>query len=236
MPRRWRPRRRDERGEAALPEMVEGWIQAFWEWLAGDGPRTLFAGSITFIFGIIALVIGALLNAHLNRRRDDRLRKSEINAVAAALYGEVLLLRKDLARVANLAGQTHFEEGMRKNPSLKFNRHFLERVKLRDPALYPALASKLGLLPSSLVLAITKFHADYEEARSWLPLLIDDDDRGFSYSVLVHLNPAIEAVLGVQPALLDIEVMLGIAQPSKSPDLSAALQSKEIEDIHFQSP
>lgn len=39
--------------------------------------------------GFVALMIGAMWNAHLNRRRDDRLRNEERKELLAALMGEV---------------------------------------------------------------------------------------------------------------------------------------------------
>jgi hypothetical protein len=63
----------------------------FWNWLAA-----LPAGSASFVgtlagstFGLIAILIGALVNAHLNRRRDDAIRDADGVAVASALYAEL---------------------------------------------------------------------------------------------------------------------------------------------------
>ena len=51
--------------------------------------------AIGSIFGFGALMVAALWNFHLNRRRDTALRREEIHSVAAAIYGEILLLRKE---------------------------------------------------------------------------------------------------------------------------------------------
>jgi hypothetical protein len=62
-----------------------------WEWLQGlsDGAAT-FIGSLTgSLVGLLAILAGALFNAHLNRRRDDRLRQEEVRAVAVALQSEL---------------------------------------------------------------------------------------------------------------------------------------------------
>lgn len=40
-------------------------------------------------FGLIALLLGALFNAHLNRKRDDNLREVDRVAVASAIYAEL---------------------------------------------------------------------------------------------------------------------------------------------------
>ncbi|MBO9622564.1 MAG: hypothetical protein J7500_07610 [Sphingomonas sp.] len=56
------------------------------------------------LLGFLALLGGALFNAHLNRKRDDRLRLAEAKIVALSLYGEVTLFRKDMASLANAVG------------------------------------------------------------------------------------------------------------------------------------
>lgn len=49
-----------------------------------------FVGSLTGSFvGLFALLCGALFNAYLNRRRDDRLRRQEARSTAAALRAEL---------------------------------------------------------------------------------------------------------------------------------------------------
>jgi hypothetical protein len=55
-------------------------FEEFWKWLA-----TLPAGSASFVgtltgssFGLLAILIGALFNARLNRSRDDRLTKCSL--------------------------------------------------------------------------------------------------------------------------------------------------------------
>jgi hypothetical protein len=62
-------------------------VSDFWQWLqtASQG-QAIFVGTLVgSFFGLIALLLGALFNAELNRRRDDRLRTEEQRAVATAL-------------------------------------------------------------------------------------------------------------------------------------------------------
>lgn len=47
-------------------------------------------------FGLIALLIGAFVNAHLNRLRDDRLRRQEAHALAITFYTELTLIKEQL--------------------------------------------------------------------------------------------------------------------------------------------
>jgi hypothetical protein len=58
-----------------------------WDWLSHlSQGQASFLGSLTgAAIGLIALLLGALFNAHLNRRRDDRLRREDQRAVATAL-------------------------------------------------------------------------------------------------------------------------------------------------------
>lgn len=202
-------------------------------WLSGQGGPAIFSGAVTFLFGLLALIIGALVNAELNRKRDDRLRGEEAKAVAAGLYGEILLLRAEIARAANIVGQTHLEEG-RANSTLKFDRHLLERITLNDPILYRALAPRLGLLAPNVVLAVTKFHADYEKARNWLPRLAENEQRAFTFGSTYMLRPARDAVLDIKPALRLIERDLKIVTPAEDPEMSTAMNAIEDEEQHLE--
>jgi hypothetical protein len=198
-----------------------------WTFLTSQNPAT------TFLFGLIALIVGALFNSHLNRRRDDRQRAEEAKAVAAALYGEILPLRREVAQLAKIVAKTHFAEGLQANPTLKFDETLLERNTLTDPLLYRSLATKLGLLEPELVLAITSFHANYQSVRDWLPRLIHNEKRPFSYSILSLLNPAKEVVFGVNPALRRIEEILSIKTPAGDPDMKAALSAIDLEEGYY---
>jgi hypothetical protein len=58
-------------------------LSSFWEWLqtASQGQAT-FVGALTgSFFGLLALLLGALANAGLNRGRDNRLRKEDQRVV-----------------------------------------------------------------------------------------------------------------------------------------------------------
>jgi hypothetical protein len=72
--------------------------KCFWDWLA-----TLPQGSASFVgtvtgsaLGLVALLLGALYNARLNRRRDDRLRKHERQIIAVALHAELSSIENSL--------------------------------------------------------------------------------------------------------------------------------------------
>jgi hypothetical protein len=57
------------------------------------------------LLGFVALIVAALWNFHLNRRRDDHLRKEEMRSVAAALYGEIVLLRIEVALLSKIVAK-----------------------------------------------------------------------------------------------------------------------------------
>src|SRR6266853_4586253 len=69
-----------------------------WNWLQSlSGGAATFIGSLTgSAIGLIALLIGAFFNAHLNRRRDDRLRKEDGRAILAALKAELSRIHESL--------------------------------------------------------------------------------------------------------------------------------------------
>jgi hypothetical protein len=62
----------------------------FWGWLASLPPGSAsFVGTLAgSSFGLLAILAGALVNAHLNRKRDDVQRDHERVALASALYAE----------------------------------------------------------------------------------------------------------------------------------------------------
>jgi hypothetical protein len=69
-----------------------------WQWLSSlsQGQAT-FLGSLTgSSIGLVAILIGALYNAHLNRKRDDRLRREDRATVTAAVLAELVGFRDSL--------------------------------------------------------------------------------------------------------------------------------------------
>src|SRR5690606_4548173 len=63
------------------------------------------------------------------------------------------------------------------------------------------------------------------------PRLQENERRPYSYGVCYVLDPAIDAVLGVTPALRIIESMAGIVQEAELPDLKQALDAQEFENL-----
>jgi hypothetical protein len=97
-------------------------------------------GLIGSIFGFTALIAGALFNYHLNRKRDSMVRREEASAIAAALFGEIVLLRTEVALIARSIAAAYVRRGTQRVGTTDFDKHFLERCKLPEPILYKALA------------------------------------------------------------------------------------------------
>ena len=71
-------------------------------WLQGlSGGAATFVGSLTgAAIGLVALLLGALFNAHLNRRRDDRIRHEDARASVTAIKAELSAICAALLRNA----------------------------------------------------------------------------------------------------------------------------------------
>jgi hypothetical protein len=84
-----------------MRDWILGLAPGFWQWLrnASQSQATSLGTLTGSSIGLIALLIGALFNAHLNRRRDDRLQREDQRAVAAALKAELALWSERLGGV-----------------------------------------------------------------------------------------------------------------------------------------
>jgi hypothetical protein len=94
--------------------------------LTNPGYATFFGSLAGSSIALLALLAGALLNAHLNRKRDDAVRADEAASVAAALKGELSSLNDFLITNA---------EGIR---------------KLKDDFIIPDLSVTIRILPAML--------------------------------------------------------------------------------------
>jgi hypothetical protein len=112
--------------------------------------------------GFFTLVVGALINAGLNRRRDDRLRREDQRAVATALRAELEGLRRTLSDAAEAVSQ----EGYLKSD---------EQINVPDLAqsiqIMPEVASKFGLLDGTIISAVVDAYGMVEEYSAKLLLL-----------------------------------------------------------------
>jgi hypothetical protein len=110
----------------------------FWNWLAGLPPSSAtFLGTLTGSgLGLVALLVGALFNAHLNRRRDDRLREEDRRALAAALRAELGGIYRTL-----LENATHLTD---KKPEAGTG--FMVPDLVHSVQVMPHMLPKIGLL------------------------------------------------------------------------------------------
>jgi hypothetical protein len=122
-----------------------------WAWLQGlSGGAAAFVGAATgSAIGLIALVIGALFNAHLNRKRDDRLRSDDARSVASALFAELGSIREALLHnVKNLEDTTSGYAG----PDIAHMVH-----------IFPEVVSKLGVLDGTTIRNVVEAYAVIEQ-------------------------------------------------------------------------
>ena len=184
--------------------------------------------------GFLALIFAAQRHFSLNRRRDKELKDEEALSVMAALYGEILTLRSEAARLAKGVAIVSHDRGVESQAVIQLNQHFVDSHTLSQPLLYKTLASKLGLLSVNTMLAIIKFYNNVETARSWLPLLVDDKTRGYQHSVLYVLRPARDAVREIIPTLRHMETDLSIAERAADPDMGMTDTVIEMEEALFE--
>jgi len=139
-------------------------LSTFWEWLqAAPQGQATFVGALTGSFlGLVALLLGALFNACLNRKRDDRLRREDQRAVASALRAELEGLQRTLK---------HQTETVRQEDYAKPD----EEVNVPDLGqsirIMPEAISKLGLLDAKTIGAVVEAYAMAEEYSAKLLLL-----------------------------------------------------------------
>ncbi len=121
-----------------------------WAWIETlSGGAGAFLGSLTgALFGLLAILAGALYNAHLNRKRDDELRRHESMAVARALRAELLALHS--AMEGNIR--------MYENPGDE-TREFLIPSMTPLIKVFPALIPKLGLLQFNTQIVLDSYAA-----------------------------------------------------------------------------
>ena len=117
------------------------------EWLEGlkGGAPTVVGAIIGALLGFLTLVLGALFNAHLNRLRDDNLRKQETRSVAAAICAEFQSLVDILEYNAKKLEEPAQEE------------FFFVPDLSHSVRMFPALVDKIGLLgDTTLIMNVTQ--------------------------------------------------------------------------------
>ncbi len=98
---------------------------------------TLLGSAIGTASGLVAILLGALFNAHLNRKRDENLRMMEREMVVSALRAELMGLSSTLKNNAEMLSEP--------------TSGFLTPDISHSIRVMPTLIPKLGLLDSKLV-------------------------------------------------------------------------------------
>ena len=132
----------------SLSHWLLGLASGFWRWLSdASQAQATFLG---WVVGLVTLGAGALLNAHLNRRRDDRLRQGDRTALTAALAAELGEIRDRLQ--SNI-------DGLKQETGEKYSIRRMPQVRI-----FPDVISKLGLLDA---VTIRKVIAAYNVAEGY---------------------------------------------------------------------
>lgn len=134
------------------------------EWLGKLPPSAAtFLGTLLgSSLGLVALLIGAFVNADLNRRRDDRLRSEEALSVRSALAGELTGIQ---IAFNGLADQVEKDVGNTEWPQ------FLVPDLTSLVRVMPLLLPKFGLLPPEIVRQVIDVYVTVEHFRPTLLLL-----------------------------------------------------------------
>lgn len=132
-----------------------------WVWLQGlSQGQAAFLGSLTGAsIGLVALLLGALFNAHLNRRRDDSLRRQDRRAVATALKAELAGLKETLVSNA---------EGLKDRPPQEV---FLLPALAHSVRVLPHMLPKVGLLDPETIQSVIAAYVVVEQYFEKLLLL-----------------------------------------------------------------
>jgi hypothetical protein len=133
--------------------------ETMWEWLQSlSGGAADFLGSLTgAAIGLLAIVVGALFNASLNRKRDDRLRGEEARSVASALKAELSGINRTLLTNAETLGTPL---GGFMTPDLS------QSVRIG-----PAMLSKIGLFDTETIQTVLDAYIIVDQYAEQLILL-----------------------------------------------------------------
>ncbi|WP_417793095.1 hypothetical protein [Terasakiella pusilla] len=132
------------------------------EWLGQQpqGVATFLGAMAGASIGLIAILIGALFNAHLNRKRDDRERKLKSDSLLRALRGELVSVRQVLSENGRA-----FKDSISHDCDLIFP----------DPSLmikiYPKLIDKIGSIETGDIQTVYDAYTILEQLPENLLLL-----------------------------------------------------------------
>ena len=162
------------------------WVRAL------DGPEATFWGnSLGIAGGLTAIVIGAFLNASLNRRRDSRLRLAERQSIAAGLYAEIKNAKQSIERQKK---QFEKKEGVSDDTNI--------HPSVPKIPIYEANCGNIGIIGSDVIIPIVNF---YEGLMSWRAFTDKQEQKllNFRQSVANHTAQADAALTALRPFVPD---------------------------------
>lgn len=175
------------------------------------------------VIGFVALAGAAWYNFRLNRERDRQLREGEARSVAAAIYGEIIPLCDELAKLARVVAHHHRSYGgLQEFPGFRSDVY-----RLNEPVVFLSLAEKIGILEPDVAVGVSRFYSNLDVATKSLGVLISTQINP-KYSSTIFLRPAVAGVEDVQPALRKMEQMLGLSH-TEEPDTGYARAIMEVE-------
>jgi hypothetical protein len=123
-----------------------------WGWLdhLSNGAATFLGALAGAGLGLVAILLGAMYNAHLNRKRDDRLRNKEAEAVALALREELQMVQAALLQNAKV-----YRDSPNQNSAGPDLAH---RIKV-----FPHVIQKLGLLNKEAIAPVIEAYVMIEQ-------------------------------------------------------------------------
>lgn len=139
---------------AILPPMgvayfgPDDWFINLQNWQSGIGA---YWGAL---FGLGAILMGALYNAELNRARDDRLHEKEARALVSALQAEIMAVVIDITAINTAAVKTYEIKGDVELSSVE-SRYVLEHQHFE---VYEANVKLIGYLDPELTRKTVRFY------------------------------------------------------------------------------
>lgn len=159
--------------------------------------------AIGAIIGFLALAAAALFNAYLNRKRDDRLRKTDAKLIACALRSEVQGI------VMQLRAINRFNKNVPVKTPLDAARK-LKTITLPVATVYPQIVMKIGLLSPEVAEIVMQFYEVLAALRRSLNIEMPDlepiegEERWFAIAggenVVIGLHKANQVV----PKLIEV--------------------------------
>lgn len=150
------------------------------------------------LFGLLAILGGALYNARLNRERDDRLRNEETRSVATALKAEMASIKNMLDFQVSLASRksaipldihaSDISQALLISDALK------DRFHLLDDNVIASLVHSHAAINQYIVklLILSNYHADTLRVEDRTTVRVDSDNAPLFLTITKELSLNVE--------------------------------------------